>query len=140
MNTAIKNRPYLLLWLAIPVVLTISVIRGLDKVVDLNIYDTYYIITAFDLGLLISIFLAILDGIYWISRNRKLLKGLTAFHVLTTLLGPLLILLTYWFYNSEISTFDYQKQLELSAKINLILTLTAIFWIASQLAFLFNLA
>ncbi len=139
MMTVIKNRPYLILWLTIPVTLTISLINGPGKVFNLNMHDTYFVVATFYIGLMVSIFLAVLGGLYWISRNRRLLKGLTAFHVVTTILGPLLIVLTFWFYNSKITTIDPSQQFELSARIKLILTLTAALWIASQIAFLFNL-
>jgi heme/copper-type cytochrome/quinol oxidase subunit 1 len=66
-----------------------------NSIFDLNIHDTYYVITNFDLSILLS-FLYFINGFgYWFVEkklNRKLIKSLTIIHSIIFIGG----FITYW--------------------------------------------
>ncbi len=63
---------------------------------DLNVYDTYFVILYKHFGILISLVFAFLGVIYWLANqfNVQLLKWLTLSHVFLTLGGFIFICLT----------------------------------------------
>jgi cytochrome c oxidase subunit 1 len=70
MNQLIK-KSYLLFFLAVPIVLLIGFLGG-EAILDINILDTYYLITYRHLAILISILLVIIGMGYWLLQ--KVLK------------------------------------------------------------------
>ncbi|QDO92496.1 hypothetical protein FNB79_00325 [Formosa sediminum] len=67
------NKPHLIFLLAIPIIMLIGILSG-DAVLDINVHDTYYVISHFHIATLISILFGIIEIGYWIMNkaNRKL--------------------------------------------------------------------
>jgi len=85
-------------WIISIVILIIGIFKNYsteNSVFDINIHDTYYVITNFDLTILLS-FLYFLNGFgYWFVEkklNRNLIKPLTSIHSII-LIGSFI---TYW--------------------------------------------
>ncbi len=90
MQSSFFRKPHQVLWIAIPVILAITLFSKAETI-DIQMHDNYLVITPFHMGLLFGGFLAFLGGIYWLLRHRKLLGGLTATHLALTLAGVLLL-------------------------------------------------
>lgn len=83
------QHPYYFFWGLIPVILLIAFLLG-DTAYYLNVYDLHLAVPYRELGFLVaSVSFAIGAG-YWmvLKRKRRLSPGLTAFHILITLVGP----------------------------------------------------
>ena len=82
------NKSYFLCWIPIPLLLLIGFF---DKgVFDINIHDTYYIITNNHFLILISIILFI-DGLgYWLLKKKNTIRWMIIFHVSATFISILI--------------------------------------------------
>ncbi|MHA3789874.1 hypothetical protein ACX0HA_16825 [Flavobacterium hauense] len=65
----------------------VSYISGNDSTFDINVDDTYFVIAHRHLYTLLLILYAVPGLIYWLSRNLKLVKGLTFIHTIITVGG-----------------------------------------------------
>ncbi len=84
------RNPHQVLWLSIPVLLALTLLSN-AATLDLQLHDTYVIFTPFHFMLLMSFMVALLGGIYWVLRHKKLVKWMTITHLLLTLTGILLV-------------------------------------------------
>jgi len=87
----ILNKPYKIIWLSIPLVIGLSLI-GLNKTIDIQMHDTYLVISLFHVGILFSIILGVIGFFYWLMRKKKLINWMTVVHVIITI-GSFLIIL-----------------------------------------------
>ena len=135
----IINKPYLIFWFLIPIMLLIGKVRGTDMI-DINIHDTYFVITESQSWYLVSILFGIIGLGYWImiKFKRRLSKILNSIHIVLTVLGFLAIwvsrlIFTDWIINSDdplhggLATF------------NLIRVILILLIIGGQLIYLINL-
>lgn len=85
METALK-KPYLTSWLAIPLLVLLSIVFS-HHTVDIQLADTYYVIGNPQFAFVASLFLLLLGTGYWlISRKNKIPnRTLTVVHLLLTL-------------------------------------------------------
>lgn len=90
MQPSFTRKPHLVLWLSIPVLLALSLLSD-AATLDLQLHDTYVIFTPFHFMLLMSFMVALLGGIYWVLRHKKLVKWMTITHLLLTLGGIMLV-------------------------------------------------
>ena len=99
------QKPYLIFLSIIPVTLFIGIIYG-DDTLDINVHDTYFVISYYHIFELTSIFLGVLSFGYWIIHitNRKLIRWLTKAHIIITIGGLLLMYLI-----SLIPCYDYSN-------------------------------
>ncbi len=83
---------------------------------DINIHDTFYVFSLFDLNTLISISFGIIGLGYWImlKANRKLSKWLNLIHIVLTFGGILLIWILSQLYRESIMEFDFNDNLTLA--------------------------
>lgn len=88
----IIQKPYKLFWILIPLILLISMLRR-NSFVDLQFHDTYFVINAINIGVLLSLILGISGILYWIFRKRKLIGWLTQLHVFSMLIIIIAILI-----------------------------------------------
>lgn len=83
MNTIIE-KPYKPIWFSIIFLLLLSIF-GRESAIDVQMHDTYFVIASIQLGIFFSIYLGIAGTIYWLLRNKKQVKWMTIFHVITTI-------------------------------------------------------
>lgn len=111
----LTNKPHLIFWLSIPLIMLSGFIRSIENL-DINIHDTYYVFSLFDLNTLISILFAIIGLGYWImlKANRKLSKWLNLIHIALTFGGILLIWILTQLFRESIMEFDFNDNLTLA--------------------------
>ncbi|ARV13947.1 hypothetical protein [Polaribacter sp. SA4-12] len=92
MNKIIK-KPYLFFFGLVPICILFSFLSD-DKTLDINIYDSYLVITHFHLYLFSAIFFAMIGinyfSLHWAEKPSK--KGLTIVHIILQTVAILLIL------------------------------------------------
>jgi cytochrome c oxidase subunit 1 len=81
--------------------------------IDINIHDTYYVISNYHFATLISILFGIIGLIYWIVKkvNGNLSKRLNLVHVTLTFGGIFLILILNEFFRKSIMEYDFNENL-----------------------------
>ena len=81
--------------------------------IDINIHDTYYVISNYHFATLISILFGIIGLIYWIVKkvNGNLSKRLNLIHVTLTFGGIFLILILNEFFRKSIMEYDFNENL-----------------------------
>ncbi|WMI68261.1 hypothetical protein [Mangrovimonas sp. YM274] len=138
MNKLIE-KPHLIFFLAIPIIMLIGMLSG-DAVLDINVHDTYYVIAYLYLSILISILFGIIGTGYWImlKANRKLSKWLNLIHITLSIGGLILIrILMQLFREPEtetlLSDFDFNKNL------NIVMFIVALFVIFGQIVYPINI-
>ncbi len=133
MNKLIE-KPHLFFLLAIPIILLIGVLRA-DAVLDINIHDTYYVISYMHFAILVSILFGIIGIGYWIMQqtNRKLSKWLSWIHIGLTFGGTLLVWILTKFYQTEIMEYEF------NAHLTLIITLIILLMLVGQIIFPINI-
>lgn len=135
----INNQSHLLFWVFAPLLLFFGVLEIGGSALDINVHDTYFVISNLHLCILISIYFGIVGLIYWWlkRRKRKLNKWLKLFHIIITIGGVLLLFpLVYYLFNSIQSS--YAVNLEKYYYLNLIIFVISILVLFGQLLFLIN--
>lgn len=71
---SILNKPQILLWILIPVILLIGFLAA-DETLVINFHDSYYVVALIQLAEFVSILFGIIGLGYWIilKVNRKLI-------------------------------------------------------------------
>jgi len=84
-----------------------------EKVLDFNIYDTYYVISLHYVNTLISILFGIIGLGYWImlKTKRKLSKWMNMLHITLTFGCPLLIWILAQFYRESIMEYNFNNNI-----------------------------
>jgi len=120
MPTPTKN-PHQLFLLAVPILLLVGLLSG-DAVVDLNIKDTYFVMSYLHITILLGIFFGIMGLGYWIMQKtaKKLSPGLTLGHTLLTFSGTIAILVLSQLYSDDV--LEYRLNNILDTTIKLIIT------------------
>lgn len=115
-------------------IMLIGILKG-DALLDINVYDTYYLIGYLHLATLISILFGIIGMVYWIMQkaNRKLSKWLNLTHIGLTIGGTLIVWILSKFYRIEITEHEFNNNL------TLIITSIILFMIVGQLLFPINI-
>lgn len=88
----VSHKPHLIFFISIPVIILIGFING-NKMMNINVLDSYFVFNQIDLAILISILFAIIGFGYWIMHrtNRNLSQRLNFAHIFLTFGGILLI-------------------------------------------------
>jgi heme/copper-type cytochrome/quinol oxidase subunit 1 len=109
------NKPYLIIWLSIPLIMLSGFISSIDKL-DVNIHDTYYVFSLFDLNTLISVLFGIIGLGYWIMLkvNGKLSKWLNLIHITLTIGGILIIWVLAQLFRQSKMEYDFNNNLTLA--------------------------
>jgi hypothetical protein len=130
--------PYIYFWLtALSIILISEVsIKNISDVIDINIHDTYYIISRRDIGFVFS-FLYILAGfIYWLFQriHIKLNVNLIGFHTFVSIATVIVyyVFLIYYTYFKTENLFESSNE----SFINLILVFTTLL---IQFHFVYNI-
>lgn len=130
----LSEKPHLIFLLAIPIIMLIGILSG-DTMLDLNVHDTYYVISYLHLAIIISILFGIIGIGYWIMQkaDRKLSKWLNWTHIGLTFGGTLIVWILTKFYRTEIMEYEFNNNL------TLIITLITLLMIIGQIIFPINI-
>lgn len=122
------EKPYMIFLCSIPLMLLIGLWND-DAVLDLNLYDTYYVIPYLDLTIFASILFGIIGMGYWIMEKagKNQLKWLIWTHIGLTFGGILLIWILSKFYRTEILEYKFNDSLTLIISLIVLLILLAQF-------------
>ncbi|UII75158.1 cbb3-type cytochrome c oxidase subunit I [Flagellimonas sp. HMM57] len=133
MNKLIE-KPHLIFLLAIPIILLTGILSG-DAILDINVHDTYYVITYLHFAILISTFFGIIGIGYWIIQKvgRKLSKWLNWIHIGLTFGGTIVVWILAKFYRTEIMEYEFNNNL------TLIITSIVLLMTVGQLIFPINI-
>lgn len=105
MNSLI-NKPYKQIWSTLFVILFFSIL-GYNRTVDIQQHDTYFVFSLGHLGMVLSILLFLIGGIYWLTKKEDLVSWMTKGHVrLTIFLASALIFFGFSF--KFISEYDHR--------------------------------
>lgn len=122
-------------WISVPFIILTGLLRhGIS--VDINFYDTYYIIDFPLITYVISMVFFIIGLGYWVllKAKRTVSKTLMFYHIIITFGGILLILNLSQFYQTSFQGFEFNNNL------NLVIYLLCGMVILSQIIFLINIA
>ena len=133
MNKLIE-KPHLIFLLAIPIIMLIGILSG-NAMLDINVHDTYYVISYSHMAILISILFGIIGIGYWIMQkvDRKLSKWLNWTHIGLTFGGTLIVWILTKFYRTEIIEYEFNNNL------TLIITSIILVMIIGQIIFPINM-
>ena len=113
---------YKLIWISTLLLLGLCFL-GVNKLIDIQLYDSYFVISIFHLGLVCSGYLALTGFIYWLVRNKRLLSWMTVSHIFITILTFFMLVIL---------------SLKLRVVNEKILLLLVMFFVSGQLVFIFN--
>lgn len=99
--------PYKLLWYTIPLLFILAFV-GRDNTIDLQYHDTYYIISLFDAGLVLSFIAGINGLLYYFLRDKKTNQTLVWVQVVMTISVCFLFMISGLIWKDWVST-DYQR-------------------------------
>ncbi len=122
----LKDKPYLPLWYLLPFLLFGFMIYG-ETDLDIQLHDTYFVISSESIGVFFGLLLAGSGVIYWLLRNKRLIKWMTTIHVLSLLFISVfmfLILFAYDQFNLRADRETFFFISKLSALLILILCLS----------------
>lgn len=128
------NKPHKVLFISVPFIMITGILsRG--STTYFNTLDSYFIVSYWQLSVLISLFLLFFGLVYWImyKAKRNLKKWLSWTHIGLTFGGAFLIFIVAQFYKDGIHQYQFNNNLTLTILILLFLI------ILGQLAFTFNL-
>jgi|GEM_PF-2721572 len=89
---SVVRKPYQLIWLTIPALVLIGLIFR-THTVDIQLADTYYVISNLYFVLPGSVFMLVLGIGYWLMRRQRLNPILIVLHILLTIAPFILIAL-----------------------------------------------
>lgn len=109
------KKPHLIFWLSIPLIMLSGFISSRENL-NINIYDTYYVFSLFDLNTFLSTLFGIIGLGYWImlKAKRRLSKSLNLIHVSLTFGGILLIWILSQLFRDSIMEYDFNDNLTLA--------------------------
>ncbi|WP_378182987.1 hypothetical protein [Aquimarina sp. SS2-1] len=125
----IIHKPYIIFWSLIPILLIYGFSFG-EKTMDINVHDTYFVISITHVFNLISLFFVVIGLVYYTINklNTKRRPLLTIIHLLGTLGGIFILLLLPLLFPSESDW--YSEEFKNGAiKENLLITQLVIFTI-----------
>lgn len=100
----IRHKPYILLWAFFSFFFVLLFFRQ-DHNIDIQYHDSYYVIAAFHMVLFMAFYLALIGGIYWITKDLERVGWLTILHVILTVITALIAMILLL--HSELSGAKY---------------------------------
>jgi heme/copper-type cytochrome/quinol oxidase subunit 1 len=99
--------PYKLLWYTIPLLFILAFV-GRDNSIDLQYNDTYFIISLFDAGLVLSFIAGINGLLYYFLRHKKTNHTLVWIQVVMTITVCMLCMISGLIWKDWVGA-DYQR-------------------------------
>ena len=128
------NQPHLLFFGSIPLLWLLTLILPM-KVIDMQSHDTYWVIAFYHLAIPISIILGGIGLLYWLFSEKRMIKWITVFHSLITILPIFAFFIIHGF--SDVDEADYIAADMLSRSKPYFITLLLLLF--GQILFVLNL-
>lgn len=129
----IKEKPYMIFGILIPVILIIGA-SGWDNLIDIQFHATYYVISVEFTAITFMIISGLLSLVYYLIRRRTLINWMTIGHVIVTTMSFLALLIINILFHSmagDPTAFG---------KLNKIVYLLLLILSISQIVFLLNIS
>jgi heme/copper-type cytochrome/quinol oxidase subunit 1 len=136
----ITNKPYLIFWLSIPLIMLSGIISSIDDLV-FNVHDTYYVFSLLELNILVSILFGIIGLGYWmiIRINKRLSVWMNLIHIVLTFGGILLIWILGQFYRKP-ETETLLSDFEINNNLDHAIFIAVLIVISVQVFYLINIS
>jgi heme/copper-type cytochrome/quinol oxidase subunit 1 len=138
----ILEKAYIILWIIIPVILIFGLINS-EKTIDVNIYDTYYVVNTFHFAIFLSTYFTILGLVYFGINycSLELNKKFTNIHVIGSILSIAIIFILNFLYRTNLNqnVFEIINNEKFNNKVTLVIILFICCFIISQIVFIFNI-
>lgn len=128
------NKPHLLFFGNIPLLWLITVVLPV-KVIDIQWHDTYFVIPFYHLVIPVSIILGGIGLLYWLFSEKLMIKWMTVFHTLTTILPILAFFIINGFSSEEEADYIAADMISRSKPYFILLLL----FLFGQILFVLNL-
>ncbi len=132
MNLITRN-PAKFVWLSIPFILALSFL-GAGNYIDIQMHDTYVVLNTLQIGIMLSIILALIGMLYWLVEDKETIKWMVIAHITISILAFIILVLASmsftWLIQQDTRFF------RIGGNIFLIALLAAL---GSQLIFMINL-
>jgi hypothetical protein len=128
---SLNTKPYTVLWMSIIFVAGFSLLQ-FELITGYDILNFYFFISYFNLGIIFLVALIILGLIYYVNRNNKLIKWLTALHLMLSISSIFVLISIDFFFDN----LWFQSEREIVRKVKNITFLTLFI---SQLILAINL-
>lgn len=112
MIKSISTKPYKFLWLSIPLIVIVILIcpRG---TFDLQLHDTYFVITSNQVAIISSIFLGLVGLLYWLLKEFDFVIWLRTLTVVSTIICVIgLILLSIFQIKIVQNNFQFYRPIQ----------------------------
>lgn len=132
MKSNFSEWQYQIFWVIIPAFLVLSRL-GRHAAIDIQMHDTYYVVSPFHIGQLLSFKFFIFGLTYWLLRKTQLLNVLTRTHILLTILCTITLLLYLYFrklLNYNFDAYSISKSF---------VSITLLVYIFAQILFIGNI-
>lgn len=129
------NQPYQLFWASILVIWLATLLLPAETI-DIQVQDTYFVIAYYHGAMFLTVLLTGIGLLYWFFRKNKLIRWMTIFHVLITIL-PILILFVWSGFPREDGIGDYIERDAMSKGISYLILL--LLFLLGQILFVLNL-
>lgn len=119
--TKLFDKAYLIFLLAIPLILLVGFLDR-DSNLDVNAYDTYYIISYWHSALWTSIVFGIIGVGYWLMQKagNELSKWMTWAHIALTFGGMLVVWILSTFYQAEAIGYEFKSSLTIMTSLSVL--------------------
>ena len=126
MNRQIMKKPHLIFWISIPVLVLIGILNR-KEMLDINIYDTYYVFSKTALIIMISALFGFMGLGYYLmlKAKRKLSKWLNLIHVALTVGGILTVWILTQLFRESIMEYQFNNNLTMAIYVLVIITIFA---------------
>ena len=120
------KKPHLIFWISIPVLVLIGILNR-KEMLDINIYDTYYVFSKTALIIMISALFGSMGLGYYLmlKAKRKLSKWLNLIHVALTVGGILTVWILTQLFRESIMEYQFNNNLTMAIYVLVIITIFA---------------
>lgn len=120
------KKPHLIFWISIPVLVLIGFLNR-KEMLDINIYDTYYVFSKTALIIMISALFGFMGLGYYLmlKAKRKLSRWLNLIHVALTVGGILTVWILTQLFRESIMEYQFNNNLTMAIYVLVIITIFA---------------
>ena len=138
----ILEKAHVILWIILPVMLIFGLINS-EKIINISIHNTYYVIKAFHFALYLSIYFTIIVLVYFGVNlySLGLNTTLTNIHIIGSILCIAIIYILNFLYRKNLNqnVFEIINDEKFNNKVTLGIILLICYFIISQIIFIFNI-
>ena len=109
-----KRTTFKLFLATIPFLLLLGFLQR-ESTLDVNIHDTYYIISYFHLAVALSLVFSLYTLEYWSIRDKRneILKWFQTLHLAITYIGPIVVFCLSLFHKTEPMEYEFNNTLSI---------------------------